>query len=202
MHAKELLIVFAKNPVKGRVKTRLANTVGDDKALTIYAELLKHTHDVSIPLDCEKVIYYSDFIPADDNWKHSGFVQKLQLGSDLGQRMLNAFNESFQLGFNAICIIGTDCFDLSTNILNEAFNVLNTWDAVIGPAEDGGYYLLGLSKPCDDLFKNKSWSTEKVFQETIETMNDKNISFLLLPQLRDIDTEADLKASSRGTGQP
>lgn len=195
MAGKELLIVFAKNPVKGKVKSRLAKTVGDDVALAVYAKLLKHTLDVSIPLNCEKIIYYSDFIPVDDNFKQSGFVQKLQRGSDLGERMLNAFHDSFQLGFDSVCIIGTDCFELSTDILRAAFDILKKNQAVIGPAEDGGYYLLGLSFPCEALFKNKSWSTEKVLKETIETMNYKKISFSLLPQLRDIDNEADLKAS-------
>ena len=196
MGIRQLLIVFIKNPVPGKVKTRLASSIGTAEALTVYNKLLDHTLNISKPLPVDKVVYYSEFIPVDDVWKASGFHQELQQGNDLGVRMMNAFIKAFLQHYEYVVVIGSDCFELKNNILTEAFDELNKMDVVVGPALDGGYYLLGMSSLHRELFLNKTWSSDKVLNETLESIRELNLSFSLLPVLRDIDTEQDLKASS------
>ena len=196
MGKKRLLIVFIKNPIPGKVKTRLASSIGNAEALAVYKQLLDHTFHVSKPLSMDKVVYYSDFIPDEDIWRTSGFSQELQRGYDLGERMMNAFITAFQQRYEAVTIIGSDCFELTTDILTAAFDELNTKDVVVGPALDGGYYLLGMTSLHRDLFLNKTWSSDTVLNDTLLNILESKLSFSLLPVLRDIDTEQDLKESS------
>ena len=192
---KELLIVFAKNLIKGKVKTRLAFGIGDDGALKVYQELLRHTFTISRSLPCRKVIYYSDFIPSDSQWKTAGFLEAIQNGDDLGSRMMNAFKTAFAEGFKKVVIIGTDCIELTTAGIQIAFQRLDEKDVVIGPAQDGGYYLLGVKQLHPNLFLNKSWSTAQVFNETLNDCRKQNLSCSVLEELSDIDTPEDLMSS-------
>lgn len=137
------LIIFVRNPVHGKVKTRLAKNIGDDRALEIYILLLKHTFDITKRLKCKKFVFYADEIAQDDLWSGADFGKRLQRGNDLGNCMQNAMNELFTEGFSQVIIIGSDCFELNNSILEEAMSHLNKNDAVFGPAQDGGYYLLG-----------------------------------------------------------
>ena len=187
---KNALIIFIKNPVLGKVKTRLASTIGNEKALTIYQKLLEHTRAVCKKVDVDKLIFYSDFIAENDNW--NGFEKRLQIRGNLGGKMQAAFSEILKMGFTNAVIIGSDCLEVTAAIIDEAFSQLNNWDVVVGPAVDGGYYLLGMSKLYPVLFKNKSWSTSAVLQQTLDTITDLQLSFYLLPELRDIDEEKDL----------
>jgi rSAM/selenodomain-associated transferase 1 len=202
METRQLLIVFIKNSVPGKVKTRLASSIGEAEALAVYNKLLDHTLNISKPLSIDKVVYYSEFISGDDVWKSSGFSQELQQGDDLGERMMNAFIKAFQQSYERVAIIGSDCFDLTKDILTDAFEELNKRDVVVGPALDGGYYLLGMKSLHRELFFNKTWSSDTVLNETLESIRELTLSFSLLPLLRDIDTEQDLKASSLLTQQP
>ncbi len=192
------LIIFVKNLIKGHVKTRLAKTLGDDVALNIYKQLLKNTHDKIQTLKIDKIVFYSNFIE-DDIWQNDLFQKKVQEGNDLGERMKNAFKSlaveqagSFTAGYKKAIIIGTDCPGINKNILEDAFLKLNNSDIVIGPAADGGYYLLGIKKVHSFLFHNIEWSTNSVFQQTIDLCNRNNLSYFLLPELSDIDDEKDL----------
>jgi uncharacterized protein len=192
--AKELLIIFIKNPELGKVKTRLAATLGPEKALIIYNQLLSHTRKITEKLPLPQALYYSDFIPAKDSWDSQVFRKQVQSGSNLGERMLRAFQEGFNQGYNRICIIGSDCFELTSEIILNAFKKLEEHDVVIGPAEDGGYYLLGMQELQPYLFANKSWSTEAVLQQTLDEIKLKGLSVALLPTLTDVDEEKDLPA--------
>ena len=135
----QLLVLFCRNPELGKVKTRLAASIGDEKALAIYFLLANHTKQITAPLACDKILYYSDFVDSEDNWPATTFEKSLQQGADLGEKMMNVFRNGFERKYKSICIIGTDCFDLTSAILEEAFEKLETNDAVIGPAHDGGY---------------------------------------------------------------
>lgn len=188
-------MVFIRNPVFGKVKTRLAATVGDRHALDVYKMLLDHTRAVSNALVCDKVVYYSDFIPEEDEWKQSGFRQALQTGKDLGERMQRAFDEAFKQ-YQAVVIIGSDCHELRVEHLRQAFASLERDSTVIGPAYDGGYYLLGLTTPIRELFHNKEWSSDSVFQDTVNDLRMLHCPFAELELLRDIDNEQDLINSS------
>ncbi len=188
----ELLIIFYRNPELGKVKTRLAATLGDAKALAIYLKLASHTRAITSELDCDRVVYYSDYVDTEDAWTKSDFSKQLQRGNDLGARMENAFQKAFADGYGRISIIGTDCFELTTQIVVKAFESLATKDAVIGPAADGGYYLLGMNRFIPELFRKKEWSTSSVCKDTINDFTRLAINYHQLPTLHDVDTEADL----------
>jgi hypothetical protein len=192
----ELLIVFVKNPVLGKVKTRLAKTLGPEKAIEIYQELLQHTHHVTKNLPFDKAVFYSDEVVTGDRWDQGGYEKRRQEGSDLGKRMLNAFKYAFQKAYRKVVIIGSDCFDITPKIIQEAFKAIPQNNFVLGPTHDGGYYLIGMTALHVSLFKNKKWSSDEVLQDTLIDIRNMNGSYKLLPELTDIDTEADLELST------
>ncbi len=184
------LIIFVKNPVIGRVKTRLAKSLGDREALRIYHLLLKHTRIVSAEVHATKYVFYSDEINHNDEWSLSAFTKRLQIGEDLGQRMYTAFNEILE-HHEKVIIIGSDCLGITAHIIDRAFGYLDFVDAVIGPSLDGGYYLLGVKKADKRLFRDISWSSEHVLYETMEKINLLGWSHHSLEALPDIDTGDD-----------
>lgn len=184
--ALSALIIFIKNPEKGRVKTRIAKSVGDDKALEIYLALLDHTQQLSLSVNARRYLYYSDFIDHADAWSEAHFIKKQQQGADLGERMHAAFAATLQETDKAV-IIGSDCLALQTAIVEQAFQALDEYDYVIGPSTDGGYYLLGMKQAQRAVFEDITWSTEVVLAQTLEQINRDNASFFLLPALTDID---------------
>lgn len=190
---KDALLIFSKNIQYGKVKTRLAATIGNEQALFIYQQLVAHTISVTKSLKVDKTVFYSDFINEKDDWENHLYQKELQEGKDLGERMKNAFKSSFTNGYDKVVIIGTDCFELSEGMINTAFERLNGDDVVLGPAKDGGYYLLGVKQFHPSLFENIEWSSEKVLTQTLTIAMRLNLSVFLLPELSDIDTEPDLK---------
>lgn len=187
------LIIFVRSPVYGKVKTRLARDIGDEKALEVYHLLLKHTYDITIPLNCRKFVYYADEVTDPDLWSNSGYSKKPQSGKDLGERMHHSFNEIFAQGFKKVLIIGSDCYQLTTAILEKAIYLLDQNSAILGPAKDGGYYLLGLRTFIPEVFTGKQWSTDQVAAQTINDFSILNIPFALLQELSDVDELSDLE---------
>ena len=190
---KEALLIFAKNIQYGKVKTRLASTIGNEQALFVYQKLIEHTIAITKKINADKIVYYSNSIVEKDEWENNIYQKKLQSGNNLGERMKNAFKSSFTAGYQKVIIIGTDCFELNEGLISIAFERLNDDDIVLGPAKDGGYYLLGMKKFYPSLFENIEWSSEKVLKQTLTSAMRLNLSVFLLPQLSDIDREADLK---------
>lgn len=186
------LIIFVKNPAVGRVKSRLAATIGAQEAYRIYLRMLEHTRSVATSLHVKRMVFYSEKIDADDLWNTGTFSKFIQQGEDLGERMKNAFAEVFAKGYNKAVLIGSDCFDLTEQIIISAFNDLNIADVVIGPAKDGGYYLIAMKYPIAELFNGIQYSTPLVLCETIEKCTELNLSYSLLPTLNDVDVESDL----------
>ena len=189
--SKNALIIFARNPELGKCKTRLAKVIGNEAALEIYKYLLNHTAEISEKIKADKFVFYSDDIKKEDLWNKDIFRKKLQYGTDLGARMENAFTELFQLNYEKVIIIGSDLLDLNTKHVDDAFQLLETNELVIGPAKDGGYYLLGMKNLHLDVFKNKDWGTSTVFKETIKDIQNSN--YALMEELNDIDTFEDIK---------
>jgi uncharacterized protein len=187
---KNALIIFVRNPILGKVKTRLAATIGNEKALQVYIHLLQHTKNITVSTIATKFVFYADEINDNDIW--NGYEKKLQSGNNLGERMENAFKELFAEDYKNICIIGSDCYELTTEIIEEAFEKLNSIDVVIGAAKDGGYYLLGMNNSTKKLFSNVEWSTAKVFTQTMQLINQQKLSCFVLPVLNDIDEEKDI----------
>ncbi len=194
MHtSKNLLIIFYKNPELGKVKTRLAASLGKEKALAIYLKLANHTRLISENILADRVVYYSNVIEQEDAWTSSIFKKEVQKGEDLGERMLHAFKESFQKGYEQVCIIGTDCLELNTDIIEQAFKNLSRHETVLGLAKDGGYYLIGMKRLYPHFFRDKHWSTSTVGHDTLRDILHLNLSYKLLPLLSDVDIEDDLK---------
>ena len=187
-----LLLIFTRNPELGKVKKRLAAEIGDASALKLYKFLLNHTFKVVKELPVEKCVYYSEAIPQEDLWDDNIFRKKLQRGEGLGERMENAFFEAFREGYKKVVIIGSDLFDLQEEDLEKAFLALDTVDYVLGPASDGGYYLFGMKSLNSQVFRNKTWSTEHVLQETLQDL--KNEKLTMLEVRNDIDYLHDLEA--------
>lgn len=184
----DTLILFVRKPEKGKVKTRLAAGIGEEAALEVYEKLLHHTRECLHALSVNICVWYAGEIAENDLWE--GFEKHLQQGHDLGERMENAFKKSFSQGAKRVVIIGSDNPWLQTHHITQAFEALHTADAVIGPAEDGGYYLLGMKRPLYHVFKNKSWSTESVLKDTLTDLHGKDV--ILLETLNDIDRAEDL----------
>lgn len=189
----DALIIFTRNPELGKVKTRLAKTIGEEKALEVYKHLLLHTMNETQFLACDKFLFYDTSITKNDIWPETIYQKKIQSGEDLGGKMQQAFELLFSLGHKNCLIVGSDLCDLKKEIIEEAFQKLQENDAVIGPAEDGGYYLLGLKKLNSALFKNKAWGTSSVLADTLNDLNSQSV--YILETLNDIDTFEDLKRS-------
>jgi uncharacterized protein len=190
--SENALIIFIKNPIKGKVKTRLATTVGDDKALEIYQYLLRKTLEIVKDLPCQKYLYYADKIDKKDIWDNTIFTKKIQIGNDLGERMYNAFTEVFDNeAIKKVAIIGADCPMLPAGFIEKAFDELKQNSFVIGPAFDGGYYLLGMKTVRVELFEKIIWGGSRVLNDTILRINKMVKTFYLLPPLPDVDTQED-----------
>lgn len=187
---KNLLLIFTRNPELGKAKTRLAKTVGDETALEIYKFLLQKTRDVSLKVTSDKAVYYSVKIRTNDIWDNEIYQKHQQNGEDLGIRMKNAFKDGFASGYKKVMIIGSDLYNLSSENIENAFNNLNDNDFVIGPALDGGYYLLGMNSLQENIFENKDWGTETVRKDTLEDLKDKKVKLLELKN--DIDIYEDI----------
>lgn len=188
---KDLLLILTRNPELGKCKTRLAAKVGDQTALDIYKFLLDHTVSFTKDLEVTKWVYYSEKIWKDDIWNPKTYHKKLQKGKDLGERMLNAFKEGFEAGFENIIVIGSDMYHLNQTDLENAFSKLNNHDYVVGPAEDGGYYLLGMKTLNETLFLGKEWGTDSVLTDTLKDLKSEEVA--LLDEKNDIDYYEDIK---------
>lgn len=185
------ILIFTRNPELGKVKSRLAKGVGKQNALTIYKLLLQHTHNVVHQVDYHKWVGYSVAVRTEDMWENDAFHKFQQEGEDLGARMQHAFQKAFAAGHDKVLIIGSDLYDLRSHHITAAFEALETSDVVIGPAQDGGYYLLAMKKAIPALFKNKNWGTESVLSDTLKDLKEQQVHHL--ETLNDIDFAEDLK---------
>ena len=189
--SKKALIVFTRNPELGKCKTRLAATIGDKSALDVYRFLLDHTVKITSPLSADVYVYYSEKIREIDIWDTSIFRKKQQQGLDLGAKMQHAFTEVFGMGYQKAIIIGSDMYDINTQDLEDAFLTLEHNNFVVGPAQDGGYYLLGMKQLKTSLFKNKKWGTTTVLSDTLQNLTLEKVS--ILPEKNDVDYFDDIR---------
>ena len=188
---EQALLIFTRNPEIGKCKTRLAASIGDAAALAIYTFLVEHTARVARSLEhTDRHVYFSE-PPGDGRiWEPETFASHIQQGKDLGARMQRAFEKAFETGYKKVVIIGSDLYDLGPDDLKAAFASLDTHQAVVGPATDGGYYLLGLTAMVPALFRGKAWSTDTVLEATLRDL--EGIPTFLLPPRTDIDRYEDI----------
>lgn len=186
---KEVVLVFQKNAILGQVKTRLASGMGEQPAMEIYKHLVQLTYSALEDVPMPVWTYFSDFIPESTHpTVEKSFVQQ---GQDLGERMSNAFASTFDSGIEKVVLIGTDCPTLQSQHLLQAFTALNDSDLVLGPATDGGYYLIGMKVRAAYLFEGIAWSTSQVLSQTLHVASQHSLTTTLLPELCDIDTPED-----------
>jgi len=193
----ERLCVFTRFPVSGETKTRMIPGLGPEGAASLQREMTAHTL-LTARRSCMQAGRNAEvhFTGADEprmrDWLGPDVDYVAQADGDLGARMYFAVHRAFDSGAARVVIVGTDCPDLSDQIVRQTFALLHTHDVVIGPTEDGGYYLIGLNKPVADLFVDVDWGTEAVFETTIRIADDAGLSVGLLPKLRDVDLPEDL----------
>jgi len=193
---KSALIIFAKFPEHGKVKTRLAKTIGNEKALQFYS-LCAHNVFSEVNKLSENIDVYIFYSDKEDKHRIKGWIThdfkfKHQINSDLGNRMKSAFASVLEKGYSKALIIGTDVPDMLVEVINQAFAHLEKFNVVIGPSNDGGYYLLGMRKLIPELFSGIKWSTQEVYQKTIIKILKLGMNSKVLPVLVDVDTEDDL----------
>lgn len=195
MH-NDCILFFVKYPEKGKVKTRLAINIGYEMATELYKNFVV---DILFNLEKRDFPYMICFSPLElqmdfKEWLGSKHRYLPQIGSDLGERMCNSFISAFSSGIHKAIIIGSDCPHLPIDIIKQAFESLDKYDVVIGPAFDGGYYLIGFKNKTfsKEIFQGINWSTKTVFSETTEIITRLGLKFHVLPVFRDIDDLDDL----------
>ncbi|AFZ43458.1 Protein of unknown function DUF2064 [Halothece sp. PCC 7418] len=192
--SKETLIIFTRYPEAGKTKTRLISALGEEGAAQLQKKLTEHTLKEVSKLPVNLRIYFAggnQKLMSD--WLGNRYQYYPQSSGDLGQRLLAALKESFTQQIERILIIGIDCPDLNADLIYRAFQKLKENDLVLGKAEDGGYYLIGLSGFYPQLFQGIDWGTHLVLQQTVAVAETMGLSISYLPILNDIDTPEDLE---------
>jgi uncharacterized protein len=190
--SNDSLIILTSNPEKGTLKTRLASEMGDDQAMLVHYKLQRYTKEITKRLNCDKSVFYSDRIDNNDLWDNMMYDKHLQQGADQGERMTAAFTYAFAQGKDRVIIIGTDCMELETYSIKEAFAVLESNDVVLGPSKNGGYYLIGVRKFLPTLFEDKRWDSDNLLMDTILDLKKINAEYYLLKTLNHINSSKDL----------
>jgi rSAM/selenodomain-associated transferase 1 len=199
------IIVLIKSPDRVLVKSRLAESIGDDRARILYRYFVEDLLDILAGQDVPLRIYFQPPDAKEDiaRWLGNRYDLFPQRGGDLGERMREAFEETFQQGYRSALLIGSDAPDLTAPIFQEGFGVLSMHDAVLGPSMDGGYYLIGFRDDTfrPEIFEGIPWSTNVVFQKTLEIFIALGDMVHILPIWRDIDVIEDLKALMHRHGE-
>lgn len=189
---KPRILIFCKAPLQGEVMTRLIDALGGDSATKLHqalaSDMIERCLDASITEIADVELWCTP--PTEHEfYKQFNLIRRLQKGQDLGQRMSDAFSSTG----SAAILIGTDCPNLDVEYLQAAIAKLADHHAVIGPAEDGGYGLIGLQQANEELFRNIGWGGSRVCAETCRKMNMQGLNFALLPLLWDVDRPEDVK---------
>jgi rSAM/selenodomain-associated transferase 1 len=198
-------VVFTRAPRQGRVKTRIANALGDARALAIHRELTERTMAAARGLADARVVVSHTPADAGDEvraWLGDDLRYEPQRGGDLGERMAAAIEARLAAGSARVLVVGSDAPDLTTAILDEAFSSLDAHDVVIGPAADGGYYLIGMKALHPTLFRLIPWSSAETLARTLAATRAAGLRVHLLEILRDVDTVEDWRDWARRNGRP
>jgi len=196
-HSSCGVLLFVKYPSKGIVKSRLSPDLDKNRIVVLYRAFVDDAFHMLKRTPYSVIICYHppDALGCFEDWLGTGYQCIPQVGSNLGERMKNGFQQGFSLGFDRLLVIGSDSPDLPAETIVEAFHQLDEYDAVIGPCRDGGYYLFGCTRQCFSplVFQGISWSTPAVFQETMTRLSKEGLRTFVLPEWRDVDTIDDLR---------
>jgi rSAM/selenodomain-associated transferase 1 len=192
------VIIFTRFPEVGKCKTRLIPLIGAENATELHRRMTARTISVCNEHACKDElcrveIAYSGGTAELMTEIFGNGSYRIQPEGNLGIKMFLCFENSFYEGFGSVIIVGSDCPEISAEILKHAFVYLQDHDLVLGPAKDGGYYLIGMNRPAECLFPEKMpWGTSLVLEETLEIAEKQKISYALLPELADVDRPEDL----------
>lgn len=197
LSAQNRLILFTRYPIAGQTKTRLIPYLGAEQAADLQRKMTEFIVDTTRPLQIRdrlslEVHFAGGSLRQMQRWLGPKLAYRPQQGCNLGDRLHHAFSQGFQADAERIVVIGSDCPAISAHHLEQAFHQLKSHDLVLGPAQDGGYYLVGLSRSCAELFQNIAWGTERVFNQTAKTATQLNLSWTTLETLCDVDRPEDL----------
>lgn len=198
--------VFTKYPHPGQVKTRLAAVIGGEKACLLHTKMAYHVLNQAISLQKEQIADCLIFFHGENEklmlkWFQNGLDPQFiheplrffeQQGDDLGMRMFNAFKQMSAMKYKKMLLMGTDCPEITAEILKNAISALSTKDVIFGPAQDGGYYLIGMKTPYSTLFQGIPWSREDTLYQSLLRCRRHGISYALLSTLHDIDRPEDI----------
>lgn len=187
---KRCLIVFAREPKKGRVKTRLKSALSETACLNLYKAFLRDTLNLAQKVKAQEYVIAYDSIDGAKPYLRSiapAFNFYRQEGKDLGQRIHNAFKYAHAIKADKSVIIGSDSPELPVNLIKAAFQKLDKYDLVLGPSEDGGYYLIGLKYPCEELFRDVRWGSGDVLNATLKKARGLRKKYFLLDKWYDVD---------------
>ncbi|HOD36371.1 MAG TPA: TIGR04282 family arsenosugar biosynthesis glycosyltransferase [Syntrophales bacterium] len=202
---QKAIIVFIRSPGGARVKSRLAESIGDERAQVLYRFFVEDLLDTVVRQDARLRVYYEPSDAKEDiaRWLGDGYALFPQRDEDLGAKMRQAFEETFEQGYHSALLIGSDVPDLPDDVFREGFGALPGHDAVLGPSMDGGYYLVGFRDETfrPEIFEGIPWSTNMVFQKTLEIFISLGDAVHILPVWRDIDVVEDLKALMHRHGE-
>jgi len=193
--SQQHLIIFTRYPEAGKTKTRLISTLGDIGAANLQRQMIEYTISQAQKLPRSisiEVRFAGGNLQLMEEWLGASLSYQFQGEGDLGDRMVRSLSDAFEQNATQAVIIGTDCPDADVYILEQAFAKLQNFDLVLGPAVDGGYYLIGLRRLIPELFINIDWGTTQVLQATLDVANKLNIVYTCLPVLSDIDRPEDL----------
>jgi len=205
MHLIDQLTIFTRYPEPGQTKTRLIDELGREGAAALQKKLTEKTlqkiDQLLATTTFEPVIYFEGGeLASMQSWLGRDRRYKPQGDGDLGEKLKRAFDDAFDAGAQRVVTIGCDCPGLAIEHINRAFDALYFHDLVLGPASDGGYYLIGIKRPLDELFENIPWGTDRVFETTVSLAQQLGLSAAILEELHDVDRPEDLKHLDHNTG--
>ncbi len=188
MSSDDTLLVFCRSPVEGQCKTRLIPQLGERGALQAHCELALATLARLAAVRGQRYLYLSDESAVGESWAHEyGYHLAYQQGSDLGQRMKHAFEQELANSAGPVCLVGVDCPPIGQSYVEQAFSALGACDLVLGPAQDGGYGLIGMNKCQAELFEDIPWGSARVLAATLAAAKRVDLKVAMLPQIWDVD---------------
>lgn len=188
---KTALIILVHDSVPYTVKTGKIDTISEQESLAMRRQLLVHTQRVTIDLAADKFLFINASSGGNEIWNQGRYVKRMQRGRSTGEIILNAFETVFSLGYSKVVMISSDNIETEATHLEHAFENLNSYDIVIGPAQEGGYYLLGMKKMHSLLFKHKAWNTIVLLQQTLDDIIQLRLTYHLQQVLNDVEEEKD-----------
>jgi glycosyltransferase A (GT-A) superfamily protein (DUF2064 family) len=192
-----LLILFIRNAISGKLHPSVTRIAGEANALDAYMQMLGHLEAITAYLPYEKLVLYSDIVEAHDVFDPDTYSKEIQSGGTKGERLADAFSTAFKRGYSRVVVVMGECMEMGHAHITEAFENLVDASVVVGPSEEGGYYLLGMRENCQELFEGKQWDGEDVFLDTMLDLQRLKKPYRLLDTLPEVSFHESYNKLSR-----